>query len=607
MVWRFRVRAGPIARDYWALATLIGGSAIVWSVGLPVPTSGAFSSPSSLISLLSVIAGVLASIVGIAVAVVLVSLQLLGTTYAVHAVREVLRAGALRQLLVLYLWTILICVAALSLIGKSVPPQSVGLGYLATYLFAACLLALYPSIKSILGSSRVSASRIRELASSVDSRATSMLSQFRFHPLADGLEFLEEHPLFTLSEIAVRSIRERDRVTPKLVVGIAGRRLAELVEERTATETREIFGAFLQVFRPTARAAMETRDEAMIEVILRTMTFVHEVAAKRRVPWHCLIEFNECFDETASASASSGMESSTRVAVFCIEEIMKAHLQHNVAAEKDIWTFHWEEPAKYGPPDHEIANQWEHVSREYTRMLVHLVTAANDADNSDAASSGLHGLSSVIEQTASTETLSTRQRDEIIRTCQWEAEDLVLRVVERMGKMPVMGLFAFNYYHVKTAMAKEQPWAKRSLLHFCHALLRLAELRMVDRQTLNELGAIGRDFVHEIHSGIRYSEALVLISETFARIGGAYGHPRTAREMGVVRELLQQLESLERWDDGQIKSGASARDAVVKALMVVRAIEIPSEVDTLEKLSWPTFKSSPLGDGDADSTKSSDT
>jgi hypothetical protein len=224
-----------------------------------------FTSPASLAALLGTVAQTLASLAGIAIAVTLVALEILRVTYAGVALREMLRTGVLQRLLTLFLFTISIALGAVALIGSTVTPRVVGLSYLAGVLTIICFGTLYPSIKSILASTRVDRQRLETIAAAVNADMPFGFHRVRSRSAAESLGGVETNPLYLLSEIAIRSISQGDRVTPRLVVDVAASRLIVLLESKADAggrhETRDLFNLFLQVFRPAARTALKHSDE----------------------------------------------------------------------------------------------------------------------------------------------------------------------------------------------------------------------------------------------------------------------------------------------------------------------------------------------------------
>jgi len=216
------------ARSTRLLLFLFAASLVIWIWVPSLPRAPVFESPTTLVSLLSTIAASLAAIVAIVVAVLLVALEILRTTYAGYALRELLRTGELRRLLTLYLFAVGLALLTLATVGNTIQSRTVGLTYLVGLLTVVCLGALYPSVKRMLAGTVTNRERISSIGATLDLRAVHRVAQIRRYPLTEELLVLEDHPLFVLSEIAIRSIGDGDRIVPRLVVHEAGTRLTRI-------------------------------------------------------------------------------------------------------------------------------------------------------------------------------------------------------------------------------------------------------------------------------------------------------------------------------------------------------------------------------------------
>lgn len=87
-----RKRLRDVFAELW-LAGLLGLLTVLISLPLfePLYRGGVFTSPSSLVAILTTIAEALASLVGIVIAVILVALELFQATFSTIALREVFR------------------------------------------------------------------------------------------------------------------------------------------------------------------------------------------------------------------------------------------------------------------------------------------------------------------------------------------------------------------------------------------------------------------------------------------------------------------------------------------------------------------------------------
>jgi hypothetical protein len=594
-------RADRIAAEGWPFAAIFGTTALIcWaSIGTGNP-GGVFSRPESLTTLLSTLAQTLGSIVGIAVAVILVAFQSLRSTYAGVAFRETFRGRALRQLVATYLTAIALSLFSLSTITSPVSPVTIALSYLAIGLFVACLLVLYPSIKTILSGTRIDAARIKQLAAAIDDTAVDVWTNPGSIRGDTAPPTLEDHPLFVLSEIGIRSVIERDRVTPRLILLYAGQRLAKLLEERAEAgaieDTRDLLGAFLAVFKPVAKTAIEQGDERTLVTVIATMGSIDEFAAKLHVPWYCLIEFESTFQELAVSSARNGSTTAARRALSEVEAILDAHLRENVSPESELRSFNWGKGSETIESDPDAENQWHHVSTDYVDMITKVIEGAVEAGDSEGVSSGLHALGVVVQHVERIETLGVGQKERIIGWTLWHAEELLIKAATKLGTMPILGASAFDAFKTSRALEENLPWSKLQLRHLCHASLRLAEHKRLEWHLLNELGTIGRGCVADIGSGKLNAEAIILIGDTLGEIARIYQSTASSGELKVLKEVVKQLESLERWANGKLQESQTASEHVSRALAFARAILPPPSWGSVEMMPWPDLPDTPNTD-----------
>jgi len=365
-----------------------------------------------------------------------------------------------------------------------------------------------------------------------------------------------------------------------------------MAESSSIDQAREVMNAFLLVFRPAARAAIKHRDELTTEAIIRIMEDIHVSAAEWRTPWHCFIEFDECLQEIATQAAASSMTTSSRTACWAVETILEAHLRHNVPEEKDVWMLNLKKGgAPPHEPDHEKELQWDNVSRRYVDMLVAITESGIEAHLAGIVTSGLMSLGRVVEMVSRLENLGLGQKEDLIRWCYFHARTLAIRAAKELGTSPTLALYAFNHLRTADALDKDVPWAKTGILQHCTALIRLAEMKALDRFSLNELGTLGRHSIGELQKNgfPRHAEAVILICDTFTQIAGAYMPPSTTDDVLVLREVDSQLESFERWFAAKQATHEATQTSVAEARARLRAIAVPDRFEKIEKIPWPTL------------------
>jgi len=429
----------------------------------------------------------------------------------------------------------------------------------------------------------------------VNSRAVEGMAELARRPMDAALAALEENPLFVLSEVAMRSVAERDRIIPRMAVVETGKRFLALLEAEWAgaegQRLLEFVNAFLIVFRGVGQAAIRLRDNATVIAVLRTMSGMHESMARARLPWYCTIEFDEAIQELLLTCIEEGLDSAATEGLWGLEWALESHLEHNVPPEDEIFRFlvmssgTAEEAAD---PDKDI--QWENVSMHFVGMLSTLGKAAIDSGRPGIAEGVLSTLGRVIHSVGQSKTLGLLQKEEVIRWCHLHSAELVALVAKERGPSGSSLLHPFRGHEMFDQLNEERPWAKSGLLLMRRTLLGLAEKRLLHSWSLNDLGFLGRMCIHHVDEDTRFAEATILVSDTLQRIGGAYRSVQTAEDARMIQETLNQLKSLKVWFSREKKLNAIVESRIQQGIDDVASIAIPDRFVGSELLDWPSVQ-----------------
>jgi hypothetical protein len=558
---------------------------------------GVVDAPNSLITLLGAAAAVLASIIAIAVAVALVALEILRGTYAGGALREVFRDATLRHLITLYFFTIVLALGLAGSVGSVITPRQIALSYWVGVLLVICLVVLYPSVKRILSSTRVSGRRVTQLLASISLEAAIEISHPSGRRPSEVLRGLEEHPLFVLSEVALRSISAGDRITPRLIIFETGSRLVALMQEvhqRGDYEMRELINGFVGLFRTVVRVALKHRDEIALGSVIATIATIHEAAATLKLPYHHLIEMDEFLRDLSVACAEEGLEQSSRSTFWSVREILLAHLTHNVPPEPEIWTLHLNDRnAVEGDKDHSKSLQWDNVKRTYIDIAVRATAAASRGGRTALTSTGLITLGHIMEDVAKLATLGPKQKTRIISECLYHAEELICK--SPLKDEQFLLLYPFEMISLSGWLEEDQPWSRVALIRLCSTLVRLAESKRLGRYPVNELAAMARGYIRQAAQEPRFAEAVVLICDTFERIATAYSTASSRDDLRILRLVQQELETLPKWYvENEVREPVSEA-RLQAAIRRVKEINVPADLDDIERLDWPSIQQGDKG------------
>jgi len=534
---------------------------------------------------LSGIVGALASILGIIVAILLVAFELLRKTYASYAFREFFQNKYLKNLFVLFISTILISVFSLLILKDPPTVRAAYLSYLSILLFIACMLALYPCAKRIL-TTTTSKAKIAEIVNRIDNQAISSLGIFRPHMSPPHyLAIMEENPLFILSEVAIRTISDRDRLTPKFVLVESARKLLQLLKNTDDSHRkREIINAFLTVFRHCAKQAIMERQDGTVITTLDVMRDIGLLCAKNKEAWHTLIEFNETWQEIIQATIEHELDEIARRGLWDIKEVLKKNLEENVPAENEIWLFRdFKDEGDAKPGDHDKSLQWENATYTYFSMIDQLTEIAIQFKRGRVVWIALHNFNEI--QSEVTEmNLGDGQKGQIIGSCSYYVRTLTIKSADKGLYGDVLRL-SLNHSILKKILDKKAAYSKEPLLNFCQTLIELGNRQVFDTFAFNDLGTLGRSITEKIDIDVLYQEALLLICQTFDKIREGIVRSDKPEKQKAYREVYRQIESLKKWLENKGKHNEILENEITSALAKFK------ELDSYEEkiIDWPNI------------------
>jgi hypothetical protein len=583
---------------HWHLFAIPLAVAGLWVANAEVPAiTGMFTHAASLTSLFSTIIGALASILGVTIGVVLVTLQVIRATYSGNAVREVLRQRAFGEILALYLLTMACAMIGLVSLGDPVPPRTIALSYLALGLFFVSLALLPSAIAQLLHLTRISGARIEQLVATITGNSAAMLARNRSHWEAMTYEYEEEDPLFVLTEIAVRSLREHDRVVPGMIVRAVGSRVVKLLHQdsrpdangNVSAEWRDTLNGFMTLFRSIATTAAEVGDERTLIIVVRTLGAIHRESAVVRIAWDDLIEFNQTLKQLGITSIRLGLEGALRAVAAAINAAMVAHLKHNVGSETAAYQL-WDKPPETLTGDWiQQHHQWSNVAEGYTRMLSSLADETIKRGLVDETNTVIMYLTSSFNAVADMEHLGLRQRRDVIDRASFATITALLALADKTGT--ARGLWLSAYFRPDTKHLKAGfPWAKVLIGHLCYAARELARRGVLDDQTMNVLGTLARGTVREVVSDVDIcAEAVVLLAETIAACAVQMNSCTPSGDGPFVREASRQLDSIEKWGEASLPLAPIAHARIRAATGLVAALPFEGPHPELSQ-KWPQLR-----------------
>ena len=196
----------------------------------PIP----FINPGLQISsqFISVIISSLSSILGIALAIMLIGFELIYRTYSNYVKNIFFNNPKFKELIILYLSTILF--GAITLITLDESTRSFNLLILNFYLFLLCLAILFSHTKSLIFAV-VSTDTIKKLVKSLDNKSIKTRYPGQTNSpalLADYIDRIENDSLFVLGEAASNYLKNDNTTRAYTIVVEVTRKLLGLAKKQ---------------------------------------------------------------------------------------------------------------------------------------------------------------------------------------------------------------------------------------------------------------------------------------------------------------------------------------------------------------------------------------
>lgn len=557
---------------------------MIWFFKPGLPNFLGIQNTSTAITLLAVIVGALASILGIIIAVILVAFEILRKTYTTYAFKSFFHNERLRELFYLYISTIIFSTLTIASVSEPLDFHKIGLVYFSLFFFIVSVAILFPYSKRIIASAQ-SKEGIQELVNQIDHSAISSFSYFRVGvPPSAYISVIEDNPIFILSEVAIRTLKDDDRLTPKLVLVESTNRLLKMLD--TPTDRRMTINAYLVIFRNTARQAIQSRQEGTLRTILDCVETIHSCCAEKQIPWHEVIELDETLNSILEESIKTGLDETGRAGLYTIERILEEHLDKNVPKESEIWTLHIGSSKKI-PVDHDKSNQWRHVSTGYIEMISSLVEKSIALKRGHVVGGGLTSLMSITSAVIDSK-LGDLQKALIIWWSCYYAKTLILKCVDEGIYKEVTVLSPFNSSTINHALGKKVEYSRKLLLQFSELLFQLAQRNSLDPFILNELGTVGRGAVRKLGEDKIYKETLIFVSDVFSKLREIIEAAGLSEEnKGIYLELHSQTESLRKWMQQHKKKDQEVENTINDVLSKFDELQTFKKERRERLVRWP--------------------
>ena len=490
-----------------------------------------------------------------------------------YAFESFFRDNHLKEIFLIYIATIII--SALTLISLSNPLTSrdISLIYYALFLFVYCLAILFPHSQKIISSTQ-SKKRIEDLIERTDGKEIDFFllqNQLMLTPVLDdgGGDYdvvtphIEENPIFILSEVAVRALRDDDRIIPRFILAESTKKMLTILKNvENCNEARKTINVFLSIYKNTANQATKSRQEVILHAILGAFEGIHSFCAENKLPWSVVIELNDTLVEIIEETIKNDLINVSQHGLYTIGRIMEMHLEKNTPREDEIALLSTldDKEAKY---DHDKDSQWDGVSKTYSRMVSNLTETAIERQNSEIVNTGLFVLENIAFEVMDMD-LGDLQKTSIIKGCYYFIQKLVLKCVDEglYRKRTIRPQFAF----IDNSLNKKAKFSNIPLITFSDILIQLAKKKLLDSSLLNNLGTWGRYSIDKIEEDAIYKDSVLFVIKTFDKIKKITEEDLTEENKHIYIEINTQLNLFRRWMDKYKKKYPDVQIALTKVI-----------------------------------------
>jgi hypothetical protein len=466
-------------------------------------------------SSLDLIAGVLAAILGITVAIMLISFEFMRRYYPSYSLKAFLNNFNLRELFHLFLGTLLLS-GFVSTYEKNLNDiQQKNLMWLVFYLYAVAIIFLFTYLKKIILASNLNKSVPDLIAGITYDHIYRERYTHESKSEVDQAEEVEGNPLYVLAESANVALKDGKRIYPQLVLIGVTKRLKEEIEK--THDKRDAIKGFLFVYQNIAAGALRLKDSKIVGEVLDNLEDIEATMAVNKAKWSELLELDDAIKDLLKASVRRGLEGVVQDGYYSLSRIMKYHLEHNCPEESKIWILDIHNKAiKH---DSDIDLQWEHISMDYLRAIRSVAEEAIVRKlPSDLVYSAAHIYDFILNTALDIQSLGTKQKSRIVGWALFEAQSLSVEFAKTTKqRWQLFPLEIHKLGELSKADANE-PIVQKLIEHYGNTLIEFLRLGVLNVFELNQLGAEGRGLSREVGNSILNDKSLMFVTDVFSRV-----------------------------------------------------------------------------------------
>lgn len=348
---------------------------------------------------LTVVISALSSILSVFIAIILVTYQLQKKIYGIIAFKSLFDSPLIGVFIFFHATIIILSIYLIATIYQTPTQLQNTTAYLIFIIFSLLIIFLFPVSKKIIFSV-FSKNQIIDIVKQIHYSHFEHYREIREFNESET-NALENNPIFLLSDIAVKSILEKERLLPRLVINLFLKRTIEILSQ-DYTDERLIFTSSSIVLHTISIVAFDSNALTGLHYdIIFAIEEMHKFASNKLIRGHQLLELNELMENIALKSIKSGNFDITRQIIYAINRILILHLSKNLPKEAEISEFRFYDKRNNFQevnvtPNYELNNHWRHLRSDYTSILYNIFTSVLEKGNKDLIETCLYSYSSII-------------------------------------------------------------------------------------------------------------------------------------------------------------------------------------------------------------------
>ncbi|MFB3906589.1 MAG: hypothetical protein ACE15E_24370 [Acidobacteriota bacterium] len=272
---------------------------VLWQSAPSLPNLIGISFETAIV-VLPTVAGIVAGLLGIFIAVLILAFERASSTFPTYSVRIIFRNPYSVRILTLSVLSLLISLGTIPPMRTPLDEESISRGQVALAYFAFVLLFFIYYLWALLTRASVH-SYIEELVHQIPWGEAELFTLGRTPGPAEEWELARTQPWRVLVEAGTRSIRQQDHLTARHILLTLKTQLLEHLHRFPEADARSRINTFVRLARPLAEEARRADGAGVLYQLMTDIGDVYEMSASLKMEWAALIEFNEFVQEELKA------------------------------------------------------------------------------------------------------------------------------------------------------------------------------------------------------------------------------------------------------------------------------------------------------------------